>query len=87
MISDDFLAVEARSPGLGDERVDVPRIQVGNQAARELKDCWVRMCVVLAWVGIGGESYLWESLGGLKVGWKSAGQMDLDIRVGNDQCL
>jgi hypothetical protein len=86
MISDDYLAVEARSPELGDERVDVQRIQVGNQADLALKYCWVRMYVAPALVGIGGGSYLLVSLGALKVGWKSAGQMDLDIGVGSDQC-
>jgi hypothetical protein len=45
MISDDHHLDEARTLGLGDERVDVQRIQVGNQADQGRRGCWVQMFV------------------------------------------
>jgi hypothetical protein len=89
MISDDHHLDEARSPGLGDGRVDVLKNQVGNQADQDRRGCWVQMCVVLALVEIDGEWCLWVSLDGLKVDWRSVGQMDQDIGAGSVQypCL
>jgi hypothetical protein len=89
MISDDHHLDEARSPGRGGGKVDVQRIQVGNQADQGRRGCWVQMCVVLALVEIDGEWCLWVSLDGLKVGLMNVVLKDLDIRVESDRypCL
>jgi hypothetical protein len=89
MISDDHHLDEARTPALGDERVDAQRIQVGNQADQDRRGCWVQMCVVLALAGIDGGLYSLASLGVSKVDWRSVGRKDLGIGVESDRypCL